>query len=84
VVYIYDSRLIFDGPHKSFTKADNGMKTDMSNAVFLIKEKIYEYIVMESDSPCFLIMTNRKKGITVNPYPINEEKIQECNIGIIG
>ena len=32
---IYGSRMIFAGPHKSFTKDDNGVKIEMSNAVFL-------------------------------------------------
>ena len=31
---IYGSRMIFAGPHKSFTKYDNGVKIEMSNAVF--------------------------------------------------
>ena len=39
---IYGSRVIFAGPHKSFTKADGGVKTEMSNAVFLTREKVYE------------------------------------------
>ena len=32
---IYGLWIIFAGPHKSFTKSDNGVKTEMSNAVFL-------------------------------------------------
>ena len=32
---IYGSRMIFAGPHKSFTKYDDGVKMEMSNAVFL-------------------------------------------------
>jgi len=35
---IFGSRLIFAGPHKSFSKADNWKRSEMSNAVFLIKE----------------------------------------------
>ena len=37
---IYGSRMIFAGPHKSFTKDDNGVKIEMSNAVFFIRDLI--------------------------------------------
>ena len=36
---IYGSRMIFSGPHKSFTKCDNGIKMEMSNAVFFVRDK---------------------------------------------
>ena len=39
---IYGSRLIFAGPHRSFTKKDDGKNTQMSNAMFLIRERIME------------------------------------------
>ena len=74
---IYGSRLIFAGPHNSFTKADGGRKNGMSNAVFLIREQMYEQIEAEQENRCFSITTNEKLGLTVNPYPINEEDILE-------
>ena len=76
---IYGSRLIFAGPHKSFTKADGGVKTEMSNAVFLIREKVYEDFEGESESRCFSITTDRKLGLTVTPHPIGEEDIQDSH-----
>ena len=36
---VYGSRVIFAGPHKSFTKADKGVKNGRSNAVFFYKTK---------------------------------------------
>ena len=74
---IYGSRLIFAGRHKSFTKADGGVKTEMSNAVFLIREKVYEDFELETESRCFSITTDRKLGFTVSPHPIGEEDIQD-------
>ena len=76
---IFGSRLIFAGPHKSFTKADNGKKSEMSNAVFLIREKIYEDLEMITEERCYSIKTNEKLGLSINPYPINEEDIQDCD-----
>ena len=39
---IYGSRLIFAGPHKSFTKGNDGKHSEMLNVVFLIRERIFE------------------------------------------
>ncbi|MBZ5782037.1 hypothetical protein K8366_23975, partial [Klebsiella aerogenes] len=79
---IYGSRLIFAGPHSSFTKADDGLKTDMSNAVFLIREQIYEEMDAGYEDRCFSIKTDRRLGFTVNPHPINEDDILDSN-GIV-
>ena len=76
---VFGSRVIFGGPHKSFTKEDDGLKTKMSNAVFLIREQIYEGLNEEYEDRCFSITTNKKLGLTVNPYPINEEDIWDCD-----
>ena len=69
---IYGSRLIFAGPHKSFTKTDNGLKTDMLNVVFLIRDQVYEEIEEEYEDRCFSITRVKRLGLTINPYPINE------------
>jgi hypothetical protein len=39
---IYGSRLIFAGPHRSFTKGSDERCSEMSNAVFLIRERMIE------------------------------------------
>ena len=75
---IYGSRLIFAGPHRSFTKEDDGKNTQMSNAVFLIRERIMEELEIESEERCYSIRTNEKLGLTVNPYPISKEDIEDC------
>ena len=46
---IFGSRLIFAEPHKSFTKAVNGKRSEMSNAVFLIRERIFEELSQKRD-----------------------------------
>ena len=79
---IYGSRLIFAGPHRSFTKSDDGLKNEMSNAVFFMREQIHESLRMGSEQRCFSITVNEKLGTTVNPYPINEEDLIDCG-GVI-
>ena len=71
--------MIFAGPHKSFTKSDNGMKTEMSNAVFFMREQVHENLEMESEKRCFSIITDMRYGTTINPYPITEEDLMDCN-----
>ena len=39
---VYGSRLIFAGPHRSFTKGNDEKHSEMSNAVFLIRERVLE------------------------------------------
>ena len=76
---IYGSRVIFAGPHKSFTRSDNGLKTEMSNAVFFMREQVHENLGMDSEERCFSITTNKRFGTTVNPFPINEDDLIDCN-----
>ena len=76
---IYGSRLIFAGPHKSFSEGDDKKHTEMSNAVFLIRERMFEDMNAEMEQRCYAIRTNEKLGLTVNPHPINEEDILDCN-----
>ena len=76
---IYGSRLIFAGPHRSFTKGDDGKRTEMSNAVFLIRQRIFQELEMELEEQFYSMRTNKKLGLTVNPYPINGEDIMDCN-----
>ncbi len=33
----------------------------------------------EVEQRCYAITTNEKLGLTVNPHPINEEDIIDCN-----
>ena len=75
---IYGSRMIFAGPHKSFTKSDNGLKMEMTNAVFFMKDQIHETLEIEPEMRCFSIVTDKRFGTTINPYPINEDNILDC------
>ncbi|MBZ5782052.1 hypothetical protein, partial [Klebsiella aerogenes] len=51
----------------------------MSNAVFLIRELVHEELVTEYEDRCFSIKKDKELGFTVNPYPVNEEDIEESN-----
>ena len=76
---VYGSRIIFAGPHKSFTRGNDEKCPEMSNAVFLIRERIMENMDDEVEQRCYAIMTNEKLGLTANPHPIIEEDIIDCN-----
>jgi len=76
---VYGSRLIFAGPHRSFTKGNDEKYSEMSNAVFLIRERILEDMNDEVEQRCYAITTNEKLGLTINPHPINEEDIVDCS-----
>jgi hypothetical protein len=80
---IFGSRRIFAGPYKSFSKADNGKKSEMSNAVVLIRERIFEELQTETEERCYSIRTNERLGLSVNPYPINRDDILDCGGEII-
>jgi len=71
---IFGSRLIFAGPHKSFTKADNCIKSEMSNAFILTRERILEELQAETEERCYAIRTNEKIGCSVNPYPYKQRR----------
>ena len=51
----------------------------MSNAVFLIRERIFEEMDDEVEQCCYAIKTIEKLGLTINPRPINEEDITDCS-----
>ena len=80
---IFGSRRIFSGPYQSFSKADNGKKSEMSNAVVLIRERIFEELQTETEERCYSIRTNERLGLSVNPYPINRDDILDCGGEII-
>ena len=76
---IYGSRMIFAGLHKSFTKNDNAVKIEMSNAVFFVRDQIHQSLDAVSEMRCFSITTDKRLRITVNPYPINEDDVLDCD-----
>jgi len=79
---VYGSRIIFAGPHKSFTEANKGIKNPMSNAVFFMKQKIEDELDQDIEERQFSILTNKFLGTTVCPHPITEEDVLDCNGGL--
>ena len=71
--------MIFAGQHKSFTKSDNGTKMEMTNAVFFMRNQVHENLEIEPEMRCFSITTDKRFGTTINPYPINEEDVLDCD-----
>ena len=77
---IWGSRIIFGGPHKSFTTANNFSKTDFSHAIFLIRESA-ELTALNTSSLSslkhFSYPVVKELSLTVHPYPINEEDLEQ-------
>ena len=44
-----------------------------------MRDQIYEELDTEPEMRCFSITTDKRFGFTVNPYPINEEDLLDCN-----
>ena len=40
---------------------------------------MFEDINAEMEQRCYAIRTNEKLGLTVNPNPINEDDVLDCN-----
>ena len=62
---VYGSRVIFAGPHKSFTKPDKGVKNGRSNAVFFMRQKNPRNLEDEIDERCFSVTTYKLIDATV-------------------
>ena len=64
---VYESRIIFAGPHKSF------------NTVFFMRERINKELELDYQSRSYSITTNKFLGTTVHPHPILEDDVLDCN-----
>ena len=71
---IWGSRLIFAGPHSSFTKANGAIKADISNAIFHMKQDA-EIRPWEEKQIPFSITVDKRFNISIHPHPLNEEDI---------
>ncbi len=63
---VYGSRLIFAGPHRSFTKGSDKKYSEMSNAVFLIRERILEDMNDEVEQRCYALELKSNMRININ------------------
>ena len=72
---IYGSRIIFAGPHKSFSDVNQ----PMSNAVFFMRQKINDEFQHGIEERCFSIITNKVLNTTIHPHPISEYDVVDCN-----
>ena len=79
---IWGSRLIFAGPHSSFTKANGGIKADITNAVFHMKQDI-DRNPWEERQIHPSIQIDKRFNISIHPHPINDKDIIDIGGGII-
>mgnify|MGYP007004153242 CR=1 FL=1 len=69
---VWGSRIIFAGPHKAFTRGNRGFQTEVSNAVFLLRDKFDTEVIEEIETRHFSIPTHKALGTTIHPYPFSE------------
>jgi len=81
-VDIWGSRLIFAGPHSSFTKANGGFKADISNAVFHMKQDIVRNPWEEREIQ-YSITIDKRFNISIHPHPLNEQDILDVGGGTV-
>ena len=74
---IYGSRIIFAGPHRAFTLGNRGIRSDVSHAVFFLRDGSIDEQEHTETKP-FSLITDKGLGSTIHPYPINEEDIRDC------
>ena len=70
---IYGPKLIFAGPHKSFSEVN-----PMSNAVFFMRKKLDEEFEAGFEERRFSLVTNKFLSTTVHPHPISRDDVLDC------
>ena len=77
----FGSRIIFAGPHASFTRGNTSWKAEVSMAVMDIKDSqlaIDESHENGTEQIDYAITLSKSLGITVHPHPINEEDVRDA------
>ena len=82
-VDIFGSRIIFAGPHSSFTSQNGGLKDDISHAIFHAKESAQVKPWLEREIP-YSIMVNKTFNINIQPTPITKKDILDVGGKILG
>ena len=82
---IYGSKIIFAGPHRSFTKANRGART---HAVYSLRREL-ECIhdpdngdVEKISQRVFPITTDKELGLTAHPHPLLQEDVEELGVEV--
>ena len=73
-VDIFGSRIIFAGPHSSFTSHNGGLKDDISHAIFHAKEAAQRKPWLEKEIP-YSLLVDKTFNIDINPTPVTEKDI---------
>ena len=75
-VDIFGSRVIYAGPHSSFSRVNSNLSKDLSHAIFHLREKTLSYQGRVEDLyPS--IQVDKRFNISVNPTPIPESTLLE-------
>ena len=82
-VDIFGSRIIFAGPHSSFTSHNGGLNDDISHAIFHAKESAQVKPWLEREIP-YSITVNKTFNINIQPTPITEKDILDVGGQIPG
>ena len=79
---VWGSRLIFAGPHSSFTKTNGGTKTNVSNAIFHMKQNS-EIKPWEEKQIPFSVVVEKCFNISIHPRPLDKQAIINAGGGMI-
>ena len=75
---VWGSRIIFAGPHKAFTEGNRGVRTDLSHAVFLLRDRMDAELADDFETRPFSIAADKTLGTTVHPYPFLETDLLDA------
>ena len=76
---IWGSRIIFAGPHASFTKANGNLRTDLSHAIFHAREQEV-YNPWNDKQVQYALPADKKFNITLYPTPLTNSDIKEAGV----
>ena len=71
---IWGSRLIFAGPHKSFSKGNSGLRNDVNHAVYKLHKIIDDNLSQKLAIP-ILIKVDPIENISIYPRPLSEQDL---------
>ena len=75
---VWGSRIIFAGPHHAFTQGNQGVRDEVSHAVFLLRDRFEDALLREEESRPYSLLTDKALGTTIHPYPFSEKDLLDA------
>ena len=71
---VWGSRLIFAGPHQSFTQGNKGLRADVNHAVYKLRQVLEDTLSPKTNIP-IKIKVDKMEDISIYPYPLSEQDL---------